>query len=116
MRVFLTICLLVASQPLLIGIGVLTKWAPACGGGACTGTVEATFSPRDALLTALAAAAPYLLAVLVAAVTMPLTSRGPAHAAAAPEPVRQTPRLSSATQPEGFAIADDAGGRLPVLP
>jgi hypothetical protein len=84
MRVFLTVCLLVASQPLLIGAGVLTKWAIKCAGEACAGTVRAIApfgSPRDALLTALAATAPYLLAALVATITWLLARCRTAHRA-----------------------------------
>ena len=40
-RTILIFALLVASQPLLMGVGVLTKWAIECGGGACVGTARA---------------------------------------------------------------------------
>jgi len=76
--------LLVVSQPLLIGVGVLAKWAIECGGGTCAGTVWATSpfgAPRDVLLTALAVALPYLLVVFVAAVAWLLTGRTAAQPA-----------------------------------
>ena len=75
---------LVVSQPLLVGAGVLVKWVIECGDGACASTVRANSpfgSPQDMLLTMLAVAAPYLLAVLVAAVTWLLTSRTAAQPA-----------------------------------
>ena len=77
-RTILIAFLFIASQPLLIGAGVLAKWAIECGGGACAGTVRATspFSaPRDVLLTGLAVALPYLLVVFVAAVAWLLAGR-----------------------------------------
>jgi hypothetical protein len=86
-RTILILFLLVVSQPLLIGAGVLARWLIDCGSGACAGTVRAYSpfgSPRDVLLTALAAAAPYLLAVLVAAVTWLLAGRTLSQPAAGP--------------------------------
>jgi hypothetical protein len=68
-RAILIVVLLVASQPLLVGVGVMAKWIIECSGGACAGTVRANApfdSPRDLLLTALALTAPYLLAMLFA--------------------------------------------------
>ena len=41
MKRTILIFLLVVSQPLLMGVGVLTKWAIECGSGACVGTVRA---------------------------------------------------------------------------
>ena len=67
-RTILIAALLVASQLLLLGAAVTAKWVVECRGGACAGSVRANFpfdSPRDLLLTALAVAAPYLLAMLV---------------------------------------------------
>ena len=118
-RAILIVSLLVASQPLLIGAGVLAKWTVECGGGACAGTVHAASpfgTPRDVILTALAAAAPYLLVVLVAAGTWLLAGRGAAQSAGSPFPARPAHRLASASRPEGFAHDEDAGGRLPALP
>ena len=86
-RTVLIAALLVASQQLLLGAAVYAKWVIDCGGGACAGTVRADspFGPsRDALLTALAIAAPYLLIVLVAAMTWLLTSRTASQLAAEP--------------------------------
>jgi hypothetical protein len=86
---------LVVSQPLLVGAGVLTKWVIECGDGACAGTLYATSPfgpPRDALLTALTVAAPYLLAVLVAAVTWLLTSRTVAQPVTEPFPASPAPQ------------------------
>jgi len=77
-RAILIVVLFVTSQLLLLGAAVYAKWVVECKGGACAGTVRANSPfgpPGDALLTALAIAAPYLLAVLVAAVTWLLTSR-----------------------------------------
>ena len=124
-RTILIACLLVAAQPLLLGAGVLARWAVDCG-GACAGTVRAISpfgSPRDALLTALAAAAPYLLAVLVAAVTWLLAGRAAAQPAAEPLPAppdpqagdreraggareRQGPRWTAAASPLTGTAAD----------
>jgi hypothetical protein len=94
-RTVLIAALLVASQQLLLGAAVYAKWVIDCGGGACAGTVRANSPfgpPRDALLTALAIAAPYLLIVLVAAVTWLLTSR------TASQPAAESFSASSARQ------------------
>jgi hypothetical protein len=88
-RTILIVFLLVVSQPLLIGTGVLARWLIDCGSDACAGTVRATSpfgSPRDALLTALAAALPYLLVVFVAAVAWLLAGRTLTQPADAPVP------------------------------
>jgi hypothetical protein len=77
-RTFLIAALLVASQLLWLGTAVYAKWVVDCGGGACAGTVRANSpfdSPRDLLLTALAVAAPYLLAMVVVAVAWLLIGR-----------------------------------------
>jgi hypothetical protein len=95
-RTILIAFLFVVSQPLLIGAGVLVRWLIDCGGGACAGTVRAASpfdSPRDVLLTGLAAAAPYLLVVFVAAVAWLLAGRTLAQPAAEPVPA------SSSIQP-----------------
>jgi hypothetical protein len=100
-RTILMAFLLVASQPLLLGAGVLARWGIECGGGACAGTAYATSPfgpPRDVLLTALAVVAPYLLAVLVAGVTWLLTSRTAAQPAAEPFPA------SSALQAVNYTL------------
>jgi len=79
--------LLVASQPLLVGSGILTKRTIECAGGACAGTVRASSPfgpPRDMLLTVQAVTAHYLLIVLVAAVTWLLTSRTASQSDAEP--------------------------------
>ena len=94
-RAILITSLLVASQPLLIGAGVLTRWAIECGGDTCAGTVRANSPfgpPRDLLLTALAVSAPFLLAVLVAAVTWLLVGRTAAQPAAEPFPAASDPQ------------------------
>ncbi|MGH2615507.1 MAG: hypothetical protein ACRDJC_09735 [Thermomicrobiales bacterium] len=94
MRVFLTVGLLVASHLLLLGALVLGRWVIDCGGGACAGTVRAASPftpPRDVILTALAIAAPYLLAALVVAVTWFVTGRAAARPAATPVPARPEP-------------------------
>jgi hypothetical protein len=88
-RIILTAFLFIASQPLLIGAGVLAKWAIECGGGACVGTVRATSPfgmPRDVLLTGLAVVMPYLLVVFVAAVAWLLAGRTLTQPAAEPVP------------------------------
>ena len=100
-RAIVIASLLVASQPLLIGVGILTKWVIECGGGACAGTVYAASPfghPRDALLTALAVAAPNLLAALVAAVMWLLVDHTATQPAADWEPRR---RVSLAPHPAG---------------
>lgn len=91
MRVFLTAFLLIAVEPLLIGAGVLAKWAVECGGGACAGSVYAASpfgTPRDLILTAFVAAAPYLVAVLVAAGAWLLTGRTARRSAVRPFPAQ----------------------------
>jgi hypothetical protein len=88
-RIILTAFLFVASQPLLIGTVVFVRWLIDCGGGACAGTVRTNSpfgSPRDVLLTALAAAVPYLLVVFVAAVAWLLAGRTLTQPAAEPVP------------------------------
>ena len=95
-RTILIAFLFVVSQPLLIGVAVLAKWAIECGGGACTGTVRATSpfgAPRDVLLTALAVALPYLLVVFVAAVAWLLTGRTLTQPAAEPVPASSAIQL-----------------------
>jgi hypothetical protein len=86
-RTILIAFLLVVSQLLLIGTGVLARWLIDCGSDACAGTARAYSpfgSPRDVLLTALAAALPYLLAVFAAAVAWLLAGRAVARPAAEP--------------------------------
>jgi hypothetical protein len=90
-RVFWTACLLIAVEPLLIGAGVLAKWVIECGGGACVGTVRADSplgTPRDLLLTAFVAAAPYLLGTAVVAGTWLLTGREARRSVGRPFPAQ----------------------------
>ena len=115
MRVLLAISLLAASQPLLVGIGVLIKEATACG-AICVSAAhlgDLLGSPRDVLLTALAVAAPYLLAGLVTAVTWLLAGRTEMQpttgSVLAPHEQRQLP-----AQPEGLPNSKDTPG-LPAL-
>ena len=99
-RTILIAFLLVVSQPLLIGVGVLAKWAIECGGGACAGTVRANSpfgAPRDVLLTGLAAALPYLLVVFVAAVAWLLVGRTLTQPA--PEPVPASSAIQAIHRP-----------------
>jgi hypothetical protein len=99
MRIVLIAFFLIASQPLLLVTGILTKWSIECRDGACAGTVYATStfgSPRDLSLTALAITAPHLLVVLVAAAMWLLTSR--ASVQSAQEHRAAVPELSGATQ------------------
>ena len=94
-RTVLIAALLVALQQLLLGAAIYAKWVIDCGGGACAGTVRADSPfgpPRDALLTALAIAAPYLLIMLIAAATWLLTSR------TASQPAAESFSASSARQ------------------
>jgi hypothetical protein len=107
-RAIVIASLLLASQPLLVGVGVLTKWVVECGGGACAGTVYAASPfgpPRDALLTAVAVAAPYLLAVLVAAVMWLLVDQ------TAAEPERAAPDLQAMTRERGGEVRARPGRR-----
>jgi hypothetical protein len=79
-------------EPLLFGVGIVAKWAVACGGDACAGTVHATSpfaTPRDVNLTALVVAAPYPLAVLIAAGVWLLAMREARQSAALPRPARK---------------------------
>ncbi len=111
MHVCLAGCVLLASQPLLIVTGLLVKWAMACG-GACAATPFG--SPRDIILTALAAAAPYLLALLVAAVTWLLASQRDAQPVVEPSPARHEQKGSPASWPAALAHATDAHERRPI--
>jgi hypothetical protein len=104
-RPILIAFLLAASQPLLVGGGILTKWTIECAGGACAGTVRASSPfgpPRDMLLTVLAVTAPYLLAVLVAAVMWLLTTL---TSQAATQPVAELSPASSARLAVDHALA-----------
>ena len=104
-RTILIAILLVAVQPLLVGASILTKWAIECAGGACAGTVRASSPfgpPRDMLLTVLAVAAPYLLAVLIAAVMWLLTTL---TSRAATQPVAELLPASSARLAVDHALA-----------
>jgi hypothetical protein len=117
-RTILIAFLFVASQPLLIGVGVLAKWAIECGGGACAGTIRATSpfgSPRDVLLTGLAAALPYLLVVFVAAVAWLLAGRTLTQPA--PEPVPASSAIQAVDRPatSGSFSAVGAGRTLDYL-
>lgn len=88
-RTILITALFVASQPLLVSAGVLVRWVIDCGDGACAGTVRANSpfdSPRDMLLTALAAALPYLLVMFVAVVAWLLAGQMLTQPAAEPVP------------------------------
>jgi hypothetical protein len=104
-RPILIAFLLAASQPLLVGGGILTKWTIECAGGACAGTVRASSPfgpPRDMLLTVLAVTAPYLLAVLVTAVMWLLTTL---TSQAATQPVAELSPASSARLAVDHALA-----------
>jgi hypothetical protein len=103
---------LVVSQLLLIGTGVLARWLIDCGSDACAGTARAYSpfgSPRDVLLTARAAALPYLLAVFAAAVAWLLAGRAVARPARSRSRLHPQSRRSTARVPVGLANGEDFG-------
>ena len=114
-RAILMIVLLVALQPLLLGGGVLATWVIECSGGVCAGTVRASSPfgpPRDVLLTGLTAAAPYLLAVLIAAVAWLFATGTAAQPAAEPLPGSSAEPAVDRARAAERTNGTDAGGWL----